>query len=1399
MKNCPSVIVRGLVLAGAAVIVQACDVTRLGPASTRPPIAASTDPRIQQTEKSAQPNRLSGSDWSSIRQEHLRRQQAAFPVDGGWRARNYQQNWSTFFDGRGFEITPDDGSWRWGLKLTAYGYQGRERRVDTPKAAADVEKFSYQWDSILREWYVNGENVEHGYTVAARPGLGAGLRFRLDVLGTLEPRVAPDGRSITFVEREGAARVINYSGLKVTDAAGRELAARFWNEGSGLRLEIDDTDAQYPITVDPIVQLAYVKASNADAGDGFGYSVAVDGNLAVVGAPYERGKGTSPSDNSLISAGAAYIFWRTPSGAWIEVSYLKAPNADASDYFGYSVGVGHNSFGDARVVVGAWGEDGPRDAGLVNPSSNVSHDSGAAYVFKLIPTLCGITPLVCPPVDWPLEQYLKGQYLRPDDHFSIVAISGDTIVVGAFNDDDFNEGDPDVGAAYVFTIDSAVIGAVWTQEAYLKPPCFCPGHQFGLSVGVSEDEQTVIVGAWKDSITTRSKAYVFTRAGTVWNFEATLQPPNQTANTSFGFSVGISDDTAVVGAPATAFDNGRAYVFKRSLQGPPPWTLEGTLIPAPSSRAFGWSVAISGDTAIVGAPFSTLTGTGYGELYLFTRPPLGSVWSQQDHFQTSNFQDGFGSSVALSGSTVVVGAFEDSGNSLFRSGAAYVFGPPVTLTSISISAPKTTVLLGASEQFTADGTYSDGTHADLTNQVTWNSSTSAVTITATGVATGAAAGPSDITASMSGVVSNRLTLTVTTLTTILISAPKTALLPGTSEQFTAIGTYSDGSRANLTNQVTWNSSSIAVTIRADGLSKGEALGSSDITASMSGVVSNTFTLKVTATVLTEILIDYPNSFLSGGRVNLTVGESEQFTARGYYSDGSFADLTNQAIWHSSNSVVTISGTGLATSAGVGAVEITASMSDVTSNAVIVVVRSFTIVISAPYDTMSVGSFVPLTATAHYSDNTTANITNQVTWNSSSSAVTISAAGVATGAGGGYSLISASMSGVISGAYFQLHVLQGETTTQVSASVKSISRGQTITFTAFVSCRFCFAVPKGQVVFKDFGMSLPAGTSMLVNGQATLDVTTLSIGSHSITATFIENADFFGSRSTPVEILVVGASGLDESSGTAARAILTGSVRGHPIDSEDKISGNFGSSASAQTSNVVNVGYSSAYARLSPVDTHDGSHSFGPSVGAYTRADGDPNCVRGCTRGAGAGRAISYARYRNDTLSAQAFQVSGIIDGGFYPISNSISPSGHITAMVYVFDQDDFLNAIETSGQSMSQFLLGRDTIDDYATANASTLPLTRLFPSVKATSEFQVLTRNSTGLPLRTSFSWVDPGHSVIVVLDISTFQPAGGIVDFYTTLKPAPVFLTDPAGNPSPMTAVGPWAPAPPPLSISR
>ena len=98
------------------------------------------------------------------------------------------------------------------MRLASYGYQGQQRRVDKARALAvpDVEKFSYHWDSVIREWYVNGAGLEHGYTLESRPGNGFGLQLHLDVLGTLQARVSGDGEGVAFLEGGGGPVVLNY-------------------------------------------------------------------------------------------------------------------------------------------------------------------------------------------------------------------------------------------------------------------------------------------------------------------------------------------------------------------------------------------------------------------------------------------------------------------------------------------------------------------------------------------------------------------------------------------------------------------------------------------------------------------------------------------------------------------------------------------------------------------------------------------------------------------------------------------------------------------------------------------------------------------------------------------------------------------------------------------------------------------------------------------------------------------------------------------------------------------------------------------------------------------------------------------------------------------------------------
>jgi FG-GAP repeat len=382
---------------------------------------------------SATPKELSGSAWSSIRAEYQRHRQAIFPDAGGYRARNFGQRWVTRFDGRGFNVIPDAGGWNWGLELRSYGFAGQEHFVTQALAKSDVEKLAYRWDSVMTEWFVNDDRgLEHGFTLASRPGNStAALSLHLSLRGTLSPLISPDGRRVSFLNDRGMP-ALNYAGLKVTDALGRDLAARFLREPDGLRLEIEERGAHYPITIDPVAQQAFLKPAlvgSSQAGDWFGYSVAVSGNTVVVGAPQEDssslGVNSTPNELAAGSAGAAYVFTGS-GGVWTQQAYLKplavGPGGQAGDHFGWSVAIS----GDT-IVVGAPDEDSSTTGTSSTPLEGATN-SGAAYVFFRN----GST--------WTQQAYLKPPVVGTtkagagyEFGFS-VAISGDTIAVGAYDE-----------------------------------------------------------------------------------------------------------------------------------------------------------------------------------------------------------------------------------------------------------------------------------------------------------------------------------------------------------------------------------------------------------------------------------------------------------------------------------------------------------------------------------------------------------------------------------------------------------------------------------------------------------------------------------------------------------------------------------------------------------------------------------------------------------------------------------------------------------------------------------------------------------------------------------------------------------------------------------------------------
>ncbi len=379
------------------------------------------------------------------------------------------------------------------------------------------------------------------------------------------------------------------------------------------------TQAQSP---EAYSQTARLTASDAASSDNFGFSVGAGGDTVIV---------SSARDDDY--RGSAYIYVRT-AGVWGPQQKLTAADGTAEDNFGWSVAID----GDTAVV-GANLDDG----------SGV--DQGSAYVF----VRNGLT--------WTQQQKLTAADAAAGDQFGVsVSISGDTIVVGAHGDDSFR------GSAYVFTR----AGATWSQQQKLSASDGTGDDEFGWSVGISGD--SVVCGAYRDD-GGRGSAYVFTRAGAVWSQQQKITAGDGATFDQFGHSVAINGDSLIAGAPVDDVGGsltGSAYVFTRSAS---VWSQQQkiTASDAAANDSFGTSVSIRGDNAVVGANNDDTSTLGdQGSAYSFSRN--ASIWTQQQKLTASDgvASDSFGGSVALGTDFVVIGSYLDDISGLDE-GSAYIF------------------------------------------------------------------------------------------------------------------------------------------------------------------------------------------------------------------------------------------------------------------------------------------------------------------------------------------------------------------------------------------------------------------------------------------------------------------------------------------------------------------------------------------------------------------------------------------------------------------------------------------------------------------------------------------------------------------------------------------------------
>jgi hypothetical protein len=384
-------------------------------------------------------------------------------------------------------------------------------------------------------------------------------------------------------------------------------------------------------------QQAYLKASNTHAGAHFGEALALsqDGQTLAVSAPLEDSASTTvngnQSNHNAAGAGAIYVFTRS-GGVWAQQSYLKAANAYANAFFGWSIALSDDG---NLLAAGATGDASSARGINGNGSDRSAANSGAAYVFSRSGG------------NWSQQAYLKASNTGAEDNFGAAVrlnANGTILAVGApfedsaattVNGSQSNDAAARAGAVYVFSRS----GASWSQQAYLKSSNGGSEDNFGNTLALDAAGTTLAVGApyeWSPygdpnsvSAPRSGTVYVFTYSG-AWSQEALVKASNANIDDNFGSALALGRDgntlmvgaigesSAAVGLNGNATDNstdgvGAAYLFNRANK---VWTQRTYLKPSNAAlgNEFGSAIAVSSDlsTLAISGSFERSNAKGIG-------------------------------------------------------------------------------------------------------------------------------------------------------------------------------------------------------------------------------------------------------------------------------------------------------------------------------------------------------------------------------------------------------------------------------------------------------------------------------------------------------------------------------------------------------------------------------------------------------------------------------------------------------------------------------------------------------------------------------------------------------------------------------------------------------------------
>lgn len=532
--------------------------------------------------------------------EYALRSQAAGVVGG-----NREQGMALRLDAAGVHVRHGHGA---GSELTLRLHQvGCSNSQSAAPIADAIPRATSNRAELTRagvsEWYINGPlGLEQGFTLTRDPGCAAGsVAIELAVQGGYQATLTEDGSRIDLRD-EASGATLHYSELMAFDADGKELPARLRVKNQTIRLEVDAAGARYPVDVDPqlwIFQQKLAPPAGASV-NRYGSAVAISGDTAVIGSTESR---------------QVYVYKRVQD-KWTEQQTISYSPGESRDNFGRALALSSDT-----LLVGV-------------PDANTD---GQVYVYGL----SGST-------------WIRKQILAPSDGAgfgidfgSALALKDDTAMVSAT---------VGTGQVYVFVRS----GGTWTQQQKLTTSdALVANDHFGGSIAMSGD--TAFVGASGKQVAGQvwqGQVYVYVRSGGTWTEQQKLIASDGAGGDGFGQALALSDDTAVIGAPNKQLgirkDCGQVYIYGRSGN---TWTEQQKLIASDGTTngLFGSEIALSGSLAFISADQAASQSPHQGQVYVYTR--AGSTWTEQQKLTKPNGAsfDYFGYAIAVSGDTAVIG------------------------------------------------------------------------------------------------------------------------------------------------------------------------------------------------------------------------------------------------------------------------------------------------------------------------------------------------------------------------------------------------------------------------------------------------------------------------------------------------------------------------------------------------------------------------------------------------------------------------------------------------------------------------------------------------------------------------------------------------------------------------